>query len=102
MFGLTKRDIEQIIAILHQYTEVDEAYIFGSRAKGNYNTGSDVDIALKGKGLTADMITRLNYLLNEETLMPYYFDVIHYDCIGNKALREHIDRVGEKLFNQRH
>jgi predicted nucleotidyltransferase len=67
--------------------------MFGSRAKGNYKNGSDVDIALKGK-LSFETITHINYLLNEETTMPYKFDVLNYHTIQDKDLIEHINRAG--------
>ncbi len=51
MFGLHECDIDEIIHHLNNFPEVEEAYIFGSRAIGDFNNGSDVDIALKGTGL---------------------------------------------------
>ena len=91
--GLKQNDVENIISILKAHNEVEEALIFGSRAKGNYKNGSDVDIALKGN-LNFEIVSRISYLLNEETLMPYKFDVLNYNTIKNKDLSEHIDRAG--------
>jgi predicted nucleotidyltransferase len=93
-FGLTENDIAAIIEILSRVPHVEKAYIFGSRAKGNYKLGSDVDIALKGKKLTFNDITQISFLLNEETNMPYKFDVLNYHSINEPALTEHIDRAG--------
>lgn len=50
-FGLFDNDLETIVSVLSQYNKVDKAYIFGSRAKGNFKNGSDIDIALKGTEL---------------------------------------------------
>ena len=47
-FGLEVPVIENIISILEQYPKVDKAFVFGSRAKGNYRPDSDIDIAIKG------------------------------------------------------
>lgn len=99
-FGLTGEDVAAIIAILSQEPYVDKAFIFGSRAKGNFKNGSDVDIALKGKNLTFNTISRISYLLNEETRMPYKFDVINYHTIEEPALATHIDRVGIEFYSQ--
>ena len=93
-FGLTENDLKKIILILSEQPEIQEAFIFGSRAKGNYKNGSDVDIALKGKELNFQKIAHIGYLLNEETTMPYKFDVLNYHTIKNVDLAEHIDRVG--------
>ncbi len=67
MLGLKDGDLKNIITVLQQEAEVEEAIIFGSRAKGNYKKGSDVDIALKGTGLDYRIIGNISYILNEET-----------------------------------
>lgn len=97
-FGLRESDLKAIISIVSEQCEVEYAVIFGSRAKGNYKPGSDIDIALKGEKLTAEITARISYLLNEETNMPYKFDVLNYHSISNHDLVEHIDRVGIVLY----
>ena len=37
-------------------------------------------------------------MLNEETTMPYNFDIVNYETITNEELTNHIDRVGVGLF----
>ena len=100
MFGLRDSDINTIRQVLQQFPEVQSALMFGSRAKGNYRSGSDVDIALKGEALSYQIILRISAQLNEETLMPYHFDVLDYHTIQNENLVDHINRVG-KTFYQR-
>src|ERR1700712_3039706 len=97
MFGLKENDINAISSILKQYGEVEKALIFGSRAKGNYNNGSDVDVALKGR-ISFETVSRISYLLNEETIMPYKFDVLNYHTIQNVQLANHIDSVGIMFY----
>jgi uncharacterized protein len=96
--GFQQSDLAIIISILQKYPEVAGAWLFGSRAKGNYKTGSDVDIALKGEHLTAEITSNISYQLNEETSLPYKFDVLNYHVISNLDLKEHIDRVGIRFF----
>jgi uncharacterized protein len=97
--GLRADDVKTIIDILQQHSLVEEALLFGSRAKGNYKNGSDVDIALKGENIDWDTISHVSYLLNEETIMPYKFDVLNYHET-DKSLVEHIDRAGIVFFKQ--
>jgi uncharacterized protein len=99
-FGISAQDLETITGILRKEPLVEEAIIFGSRAKGNYKNGSDVDIALKGKKLDFNTITHVSYLLNEETLMPYKFDILNYHTISNAELTEHIKRVGISFYKK--
>jgi uncharacterized protein len=101
-FGLGEKDLEQIIAILKNHPEVDKAWIFGSRAKGNHKRGSDVDIAVRGENLNFAVISHLNYMLNEETFMPYEFDILNYETIKNPELCDHIHRVGIPIYQRLH
>jgi len=39
----------------------------------------------------------VSYILNKETFLPYFFDVINLEKIKNKNLIEHIKRVGKNL-----
>lgn len=97
-FGLRPDDITTINDILAQYQAIKTALIFGSRAKGNYKPGSDVDIALQGDGVTDRMAADIAYTLNEETIMPYHFDVLNYHTTVNPDLVAHIDRVGRPFY----
>ena len=38
------------------------------------------------------------YQLNEETIMPYIFDVLNYHMITNPDLIAHIDRVERPFY----
>lgn len=99
--GLRQQDVDIILSVFDEFPQVMEAIIFGSRAKGNFRNGSDVDIALKGNGLSLDIVSRISYKLNEEINLPYKFDVLNYHTISNKELTEHIDRVGICIYQQR-
>jgi len=96
-YGLTEEQLGQITGILAQYRTIVEAVIFGSRAMGTYKDGSDVDIALKGE-VTASMAADVKYVLEEETYMPFFFDVAAYGSIDNNKLKQHIDTHGVTLY----
>ena len=76
-----------------------EAVLFGSRAKGNYKKGSDIDIAVKGP-VEKDALAQL-MMAFDESLLPYLVDVVVYANLENEALREHIDRVGVRIYVKR-
>ncbi len=100
VFGLKYTDLQNIISVLLQHTEVEEAIIFGSRAKGNYKTGSDIDIVLKGSAINHSAVRNISYLLNEETQMPYKFDIVNYHTIVNADLVNHINRAGISFYRR--
>ena len=98
MFGLNKVDCQYIKKALSHYPEIEQAIIFGSRAKGNYKPGSDIDIALKGKKITDNTVYQLKDELEEQLPLPYFFDLIIYHKITNLELEQHIDRVGKEIY----
>lgn len=97
-FGLKDSEQEMIRAVLRRHTEVTEAKIFGSRAKGNFQPSSDIDLALWGNIPVSTIATIAGEL--EELPLPYTFDVQAYDAIRHQPLREHIDRVGQSFYTQ--
>ncbi|MBW4461649.1 MAG: nucleotidyltransferase domain-containing protein [Nodosilinea sp. WJT8-NPBG4] len=99
-YGLTESDMAQIIAACHQFEEIAVVVLFGSRAKGNYKPGSDVDLAVKGDRITHRTIAQFADLLNEELPLPYFFDVVHYNSLENQPLADHIDRAGVVIYDR--
>ena len=99
-FGLTDNDINLIYSAIEEFPEIEEVVVFGSRAMGNHKESSDVDLAVKGSGVTLRTISRLGAELNEELPLPYEFDVIEYVTIDAPALTEHIDSFGKVLFRR--
>jgi predicted nucleotidyltransferase len=95
-FGLKNSEQEMIRAVLRRHAEVVEAKIFGSRAKGNFQPNSDIDLALWGD-ISISTIAMIAGEL-EELPLPYTFDVQAYDAIRHPPLREHIDRVGKSFY----
>jgi predicted nucleotidyltransferase len=93
-------ELAHIIGAIADFDEIVEVVLFGSRAKGNYKPGSDVDLAVKGDRVTHRTLAHLADRLNEETPLPYLFDVVHYDGLDDQAIVEHIDRVGVLIYLQ--
>lgn len=97
--GLPPSTIDAIKTALAQFPAVSSAVLYGSRAKGTYRPGSDIDLTLHTtadapENLLLKVITAL-----DELNIPYSFDVSLYQHIDNAALQEHIQRVGIELYN---
>jgi predicted nucleotidyltransferase len=97
-YGLTDQDLNYIINTIAKFDEIEKAVLFGSRAKGNYKPGSDIDIAIYGDEINIDVISKLHALLEEGSHMPYFFDVVDGTHLNHLELNEHIARVGEVIF----
>ncbi|AXS80803.1 nucleotidyltransferase family protein [Dechloromonas sp. HYN0024] len=92
-FGLPMRAREQIVAVLSDYPEVINVTVFGSRAKGNYRPGSDIDLCLDAPELGMRRRLELENRL-DDLLLPWKIDVLLRHEIDNPALIDHIARVG--------
>ena len=91
---LSERVALTIIEVVESFLEVKETIIFGSRALGNAKDGSDIDLCLKGEEINSRIISKIYTILNEETNLPYFIDIVHYETITNKELKKHIDQFG--------
>ena len=83
-YGISATNGKWITDILSQFAEV------------NFKPGSDIDLAVKGP-VSKDTLSALLTAF-EESLLPYFVDVVIYEHITNEALREHIDRVGISIY----
>lgn len=97
-YGLPDRTLETLNTIFTKYPGIKQAVLYGSRAKGNYHNGSDIDISLK----TASTFTHEDLLRIagdfDHSDLPYFVDVSIYEKIVNPDLKSHIDRVGKILY----
>ena len=95
--GINHSDLERIVRIMENSPKIEDAILFGSRAKGTFSNGSDIDIALKGNGLLLNDVLDLSIEL-DDLYLPYKFDLIIYDRIKEEALKDHLIRVGISLM----
>jgi len=98
-YGLNDKTITVIQETLAKYPQIDQAILYGSRAKGNFRRGSDIDLTLKGEGLTLKILYALENEI-DDLLLPYFFDISIFEQIENQDLVEHIQGIG-KVFYQR-
>jgi uncharacterized protein len=98
-YGLNIQLFEQLLTFLEKNPVIESATLFGSRAKGNFKPGSDVDIAIKGKGLSLKDVFLIQNQLDDLD-QQYLFDIIIYENISEPALVEHIDRAGIEIYKK--
>lgn len=97
--GLNQNIINQINNIFAKYPQIKKVMLYGSRAKGNYKKGSDIDLSMFGEDLTykiqLDVFDDL-----DELLLPYKIDLSVFDYLDNANLRDHIERVGVVFYER--
>jgi predicted nucleotidyltransferase len=97
-FGLSSREMNEVFRILRAYPQITLVHVFGSRAKGTFHKGSDIDLAIMNGDVDPKIVDQLNADFNESSL-PFTVDLVQYHKLTNDSLKDHIDRVG-KVFYQ--
>ena len=99
-YGLSEKTLATLDAIFRKYSDIRQAILYGSRAKGAYRSGSDIDLTF----IIEDTFVRTDLLRIggdiDDSDMPYFVDVSVYDKISNPDLKAHIDRVGKVLYSR--
>ena len=98
-FGLKENIIQKIKDVFSAFPEVDEAVVYGSRAKGNYKQGSDIDLTLKGRNIDLAILNNISSQL-DDLLLPYIIDLSAYRHIENPGLIDHINRAGIPFYKK--
>ena len=97
-YGLSERTLAMLYSIFRKYPGIKQTILYGSRAKGKYNIGSDIDLTL----ITDNTFTHTDLLRIagdfDDSDIPYFVDVSIYDRLSNPDLKAHIDRVGKVIF----
>lgn len=96
-FGLPTTAIKALQGVLRQYPHVTQATVYGSRAKGNFRPGSDIDLTLDGPELTFAEVINISTAL-DDLMLPWKVDLSLRASIDNPELLEHIQRVGNPLW----
>lgn len=98
-FGLSEKTLATVCAILADYPEIEQAILYGSRAKGSYSKGSDIDLTLIGDQLDHRLLARIAGRL-EDSPIPYQVDLSLRSAIDNPNLLAHIDRAGVVIYRR--
>lgn len=99
-FGLTPAVIAMIRNVFDRYPSVTDVRVYGSRAKGNYRTGSDIDLSIMDEDVTSAQLMQIAIEFDDLPTL-YSIDLSLFRQIDNPALTEHILRVG-KVFYRAH
>ena len=96
-FGLPERTIKEILEYFKRKEDIEKVLIFGSRAKGGYNNGSDIDFTVFTP--KTDIISTIADEL-DELQTPYKFDVVNYNTLSDEKLKNSIDSDGLVFYEK--
>ncbi|MFP4278333.1 MAG: nucleotidyltransferase domain-containing protein [Wenzhouxiangella sp.] len=95
-FGLQADEVDRIRSVLTQHPDVEQALVYGSRAKGTHRPGSDLDLVLIGP-ISHQALNQIEAEL-DDLLLPYPLDVSVHSRIESQALLDHIRLAGRPLY----
>ena len=98
-FGLSAATLEKLNSVFAQHTAIVTVLIYGSRAKGNYRTGSDIDLTIKGDEIPFTEFMQIEDQI-DDLMLPYTVDLSQYRQLENTDLIAHIDRVGVAIYRK--
>lgn len=96
-YGLTDATLARIRDVLAAHPAVERTVLYGSRAKGDFRAGSDIDLCLMGSALSLPEQLQIESEL-DDLLLPYKIDLSRLHALENPALLDHIRRVGVTLY----
>lgn len=97
--GLSDLTVAKIKGVFEGFPAVEKVVLYGSRAKGNYKPGSDIDLTLFGSGLSSRLLADIADAL-DDLLLPYSIDLSIFADLNHAELHEHIERVGVVLYER--
>lgn len=98
-FGIKESDFNFLINTFRKYEHINKVIIFGSRAKGNFNDRSDIDLVIQKSNISRQFIGRIISEINESNF-PFTVDLQIYEKLKNEMLISHINRVGKVIYTK--
>lgn len=96
-FGLSASTLDKLNSVFARHNAIDSVVIYGSRAKGNYRTGSDIDLTIKGSEIPFEELMQIEDQI-DDLMLPYTVDLSQCRLLENADLIAHIDRVGVEIY----
>ena len=96
-FGLSDTVIKELQDVFRRHTNIKKVLIFGSRSKGNYRTGSDIDLAVIGSDIDYNQLLSIHCEIDDLELL-YSVDLLDYQKKKGTPIGDHIDRVGQVFY----
>lgn len=99
-FGLTRATLNKLDSVFQLHDDIELVLIYGSRAKGNYRVGSDIDLTIKGGILSFSEMMEIEDQV-DDLYLPYMVDLSQYETLKNSDLIEHINRVSVVIYRKK-
>jgi predicted nucleotidyltransferase len=96
--GLSSDEMKRLKSVFDTESAVAEVVLYGSRAKGTYRPGSDIDLTIKGANITTGWLMDLSGRI-DDLLLPYEVGLSIFKHIDSPDLIDHINRIGKVVLS---
>ena len=96
--GIPERPAQQLLDLLTAQPQLEAIWLFGSRAMGRYQSGSDIDLCLDAPLLShASHLTLLTAI--DDLLLPWRVDLLLLHQLDAEVLA-HVHRAGRCIWKR--
>ena len=95
-FGLENKTLDKLVETISKSEAVTRAVIFGSRATGDYQYNSDIDIAIYTDG---ELYPGFKQDIDAAAGI-YKTNIIIMEKLSNKELRQNIEQDGIEIYRR--
>jgi proline iminopeptidase len=94
--GISEKTLQTIITTCLGFPTVKRVILYGSRARGDYKHGSDIDIAIDAPEMSDKEFSRLWNSLDDLPII-YTMDIVHLQALKNQPLLDAIRQDGRVI-----
>ena len=93
-----QEDLKGLVDVLKKHLAPGKIILFGSRAKQNFNSNSDFDLAVDGERVDIRLQRKINEDIDKASGL-YSVDVVFLNSV-NKAFREIVLKTGKVVYER--
>lgn len=97
IYGLCDKTQNKLTSLFKEYSKIKKVILYGSRAKGNFKAGSDIDLNLDAPKMSLSKLLAVENNI-DDLMLPCKIDLSLFHHIDNPALKEYIERVGKNFM----
>jgi len=98
-YGVGEKVWDMLHATCASFPQVKQAILYGSRARGDFHEGSDIDIAIDGPNMTSSEFAKIWNAIDDLPII-YTLDIIHLQSTTNPSLLSAIKSDGITIYSR--
>jgi len=96
-FGLKIATINSLKVLFSKHSQIEKVILYGSRAKGDYKNGSDIDLTIVAPSMSTNELLKLENEI-DDLMLPHKVDLSLQHQIESDKMLDHIQSVGVEFY----